>query len=988
MVTNTELEAWQARLSLHFADLRDSRRARGMAEPLFALEHGLTQAEVQELERTVRAHIAHRRPSQNHWLAWIVYSAELGYRYSGDEYWQTFEQETPGWLRNGDRYRIRDFYQRFAREFGGAVPSGPWAEHFSIICWPITHAILPKDLQIQLARTLFDSISLLNEDILRSPELLGEVIAARSWNASSRFQNLAQGTRLLGQIAAALLIQGQAGSGELIYPVTLERISEDLDHERQAREWLRRARRSVDERVRIRGLGSLTNRSAPSSITQVDEARSAVAVMGIEPRLLARPTDASGASWDVHLEIPALSHLLLRFPQTRDILTGSRCVVAGSAGRPLARGRLLHGAQHVKLGHWPEPDEVLLQFEGGDTQLDFLLRTECLLRPGPIWLLRVAADGLAYERRSLRVRPGERYILLSTVGPIETDEHVTQIELACEGIHAAILDLPEFLETAWQEAIRNLGLGQARTIEVWPAGLAAVAWDGDGHGEWFASEQPCLAILADHPLASLRVSLDASPGHSFELASLNPGEPLFLELPRLPVGIHKLTFSAQSGLAGQPELLDDQEAVIRIREDLPQTQAADHRSPLLVQVDPAHPTMEELWDGEVEVSLRGPQHRDVEGRLSLFERNGGAPILVKRLPPLDLPVDTEDWQEHFDRHIRSKQDVQEAYDAANVCVLEFKAAGLGGFTLRCERPFTPLRWALKRDGGAYVARLFDDSGESDRPYLSRLAFETPCTEERIPYATDVRVPDRGGMYVAQTPKHRAAIIVPPVPRQSYGFADLALSPRIEPLVRSPDSALRVVRFAGLWSRARLPGNVLAAFRRQKVLATMVFELFRLLGGNNWARAEEDATFGERNSGGILALSSAVSRDPTESGAGHVLLREAQTMAREGCGHRVDRLTSVALEYRLLPESIRRNTTIDAAAAGVVTPKWLAELALRLASDPASAEIWAGQELRTGVSHLMESPSLARAARLIVIATDSYTPPSSPSGALYSGWRWA
>ena len=572
---NTELEEWQARLSLHFATLRDSRRARGATEPLFGLEHVLSQTEVQDLERAVRTHIAYRPPSRDHWLAWVVYSAELGYRYSGDEYWQTFEQETPGWIIRGDRYRIRDFYQRFAREFGGAVPSGPWAEHFSIICWPITHAILPKDLQIQLARTLYDSRYLLTEDVLGSPELLGDLIAARSWSASSRFQNLAQGTRLLGQIAAALLFQGQARSGELIYPATLERISEDIDRERQAREWLRRTRSSVNGGVRIRGLGSLTSRTAPSSIDQLDEARSAVAVLGIEPRLVLRPGDAPGVSWDVFLEIPDLSHLLLRFPQTREMLTGSRCVVAGSSGRPLARGRLMYGAQRVKLGKWPEPDEVLLQFEGRDTQLDFLLRTECLLRPGPTWLLRVASDGLAYERRGLRVRPGERYILLSTVGPIDTSGHAIPIDVACEGVHAAILDLPGSLGADWQESIQNLGLGQARTIEVWPAGLAAVAWDGEGHGEWIASERPCLAILADHPLVSLRVSMDTSPHHSFELTSLDPGEPIFLELPQLPVGIHRLKFSAQSSLAGQPELLDDQEAVIRIREDLPQTSVTD-----------------------------------------------------------------------------------------------------------------------------------------------------------------------------------------------------------------------------------------------------------------------------------------------------------------------------------------------------------------------------------------------------------------------------
>ena len=258
----------------------------------------------------------------------------MGYRYSGYEYWQTFEQETPGWAVNGDRNRIREFYQRFQREFGGAMPSGPWAEHFSIICWPITHAILPKDLQLQLAQALYESRYFLSGDILRSPEQLGHLIAARSWNASSRFQDLAQETRLLGQIAAALLFQGQDESDDLIYPPTLERISEDLDRERQARDWLRRARHSVSERVRIRGLRSLTSRTNLSSIRQVTEAKSAVDALGMEPDLVLRPRDASRRSWDTLIEIPDLSHLLLRFPQTRELLTGCRCVVAGSSGRP------------------------------------------------------------------------------------------------------------------------------------------------------------------------------------------------------------------------------------------------------------------------------------------------------------------------------------------------------------------------------------------------------------------------------------------------------------------------------------------------------------------------------------------------------------------------------------------------------------------------------------------------------------------------------
>ena len=118
-------------------------------------------------------------------------------------------------------------------------------------------------------------------------------------------------------------------------------------------------------------------------------------MLGIEPRLVLRPTRSSDVSWDVSLEMPDLSHLLLRFPHTQGILTGSRCVVAGASGRPLARGRLLHGPQRVMLARWPRPHEVLLRFEHRDSQLDYLLRTECLLRPGPRWLFRIASDGLA-----------------------------------------------------------------------------------------------------------------------------------------------------------------------------------------------------------------------------------------------------------------------------------------------------------------------------------------------------------------------------------------------------------------------------------------------------------------------------------------------------------------------------------------------------------------------------------------------------------------
>ena len=566
MVMDKELRQWQERLASHFATLKESRAADGSSRRLFALEHGLDPGEVQALEHAARADIRYQSPSRRHSLVWIVYSSELGYRYSGDEYWRTFEQDTPGWVQNGNRNQVREFYRQFQRDFDGAQPSGAWAAHFSIICWPLTHAILPKDLQLQLARTLYELRNHFSRNILESTESLGELIAARSWNATSRFQNFVQEKQLVGQIAAALLLQHESGAADLIYPDTLRRIREDVDHQRQAREWLRSARQSAGERVRARRLGLPGLTTPTPSISPLVEARDEVTKLGIEPRLTLRPKASLEQAWDVSLEIPDLSAVVSRFPETAEVLSGSRCTVAGSSGRPLARGRLLYGPQRVTLHRWPHSDEVLLQFEEDVPQLDFLLRTECLLRPGPKWLFSIASDGLAYECRSLRVRPGESYILVGTASQMPSNDHIVPIQLNCEGVHGALINLPDALTLEWEETLRHLGLDQSRTVEVWPAGLAPATWDGEGYGEWLELDIPCLAIRSDHPLASLSASIRINEEHVLELTLVEPEKPVFLELPQLPVGVHRLHISTQSMAGEHTSTIGDLDIVICIRE--------------------------------------------------------------------------------------------------------------------------------------------------------------------------------------------------------------------------------------------------------------------------------------------------------------------------------------------------------------------------------------------------------------------------------------
>jgi hypothetical protein len=631
----------------------------------------------------------------------------------------------------------------------------------------------------------------------------------------------------------------------------------------------------------------------------------------------------------------------------------------------------------------------LLQFENADPQLEYLLSPECLLRPGVTRLFRIASDGLAYELRGLRVRPGERYVIVSTEGPVRASAHAQPVVLNCQGAEGVIVSLPEALDADWEETLRALGLGQAKTVEVWPAGLAAVVWDGEGHGEWLASERPCLAIRTDHQVNALFVSIGGGTGQVLEITPIAPGESIFVELPKLPVGMHTVRIGARGGPATDAEVLGALDVVVRIREARPWTPGVSPRGPLVIQMDPTAPTVEQLWEGRVEVTIRGPAGRSVKCRVALFEKDGGAVTVVKQLPPIALPVTCEDWRVHFDKHFRGMKEAQVAYDTARICELEFKADELGAFTVRCEREFTPLRWALRRRGQKHGLRLLDDSGGAGAPAVTRFAFETPSVEERLELASEYEVPTAGGLCVARTGEFTAAIIVPPFIR---GLADLQCIPRVDGGgERSVESVIGALELARLWGHARLSGDVFSATRQRTVLRALTQHTFRIIGGENWAQAEL-AVHGRDD--GMSNLKRAVSKRREEIDGVAALAVDCAGLATAERQRSVEHLAALGARFlsfpspAVIPRSIPGGATIIRRTPSAADRVWLAEFALRLASDPGEVESWAGQGLRAGVERLLKGPAFARAARFLVIATDHHLESRAAMDELYAGWKWA
>lgn len=958
------LADWQQRLEQHFERLRQQRTGSVGDQPIFALEHGLTPSELSQLERDIRSYITVAPPLKEHSLPWVVYAAEIGYRYAGDEYWQTFAAETPGWRQHGDRYWIRRRFVEFQKRFGGAQPSGKWAEQFSIICWPILHAILPTDLQQQLAKVLYEIRYSFAADLFELPIKLGRLIAIRSWNASSRFRNLAQEPLLLGQIATALLLHDQQTTKSLILPSTLQRIAADLERERQARTWLLGARQRASH-ARFRGLRS-GKAHAPSAEPEATGTTTDKAVpLGVEPRMILQR--AEGESWEVWLEVPDLSPLLLRFPAFHEMLANSRCIVAGATGSPLWQGRVLRGSQRVQLATWPGADQPLLRFERTSAELDYVLRTESFLRPGARWLFRVARDGRAYEMRSLSVRAGGRYILLGAAVAEQSGDHVSLVKIKCEGVRGLFIDLPDSLSEEWLNRLKALGLSQFRSISVWPVGVSPGAWDGEGNVEWLTTDTPCVAIRSDHPIDDLAVVLDHDELSRIQFPPIPAGRRTFIELPDLPTGVHNVSFRARGNYGRSIE--DVGHLQVLIREPHEWVPGATSQGPFIVLLDPNAPSLEQLWEGRVAAEIHGPIGRPINCIITFKERQSQKPLVSKQLPVLTLPVDMKSWQEYLEKHVRDREEFQSKYDLAHSCRVEFQADELGRFAFDCEREFVPLRWVLTRGENAYELTIVDDSGTEGQ--LNIVWYETTSPDTAHPLSsteTVFRVPPSGGLYTAKAGNFSASILVPPF--EIRRLEDLGTQAKVIATHRTNEELVSLISIAETWAAARLPGqNLLAAIRRRNDVSDCLMRaVVREVAGGEWYRSETRF----RNYAGPDAasvLSRAVSGKKSEVALGIILERDYRQMASLSPHERATRFFSLVAKFVNSADS-----------------RWLCEFALRLAS--CSVGNWAGERMLGGIEMLRRHSVLLRAARFLVLSMATcFQQKAAEVGPIYPGWKW-
>lgn len=945
------LTQMQQRVEEHFDALNKTRDASGF--PVFALEHGLNETNLGQVRSMLRSTLDGHLPSSRYWLLWVIYATELGYGYEGDEYWISFEEQTPGW-EHQHRTRIKTWFRKFQNTYGGVVPSGPWAERFSIIAWPITHAILPLYLQRQFAKLLYDLRFRLASRTALDARSIGRLLAVHASQTTKRFRVFLEQEELAGQIVLALLC-GKPEDGVLIHPLTLKRIVSDLERVRNAREWLKETRRVVADRFKGigRGDGSSVPRLPKGYPTR---AFPDVSKLSIRPNLFLR--HAGAGRWSVFLEIKSFRPVAALSNELHSFLGRTRCRLNG-ANDVKPTGWLLSGDRKGTLRSWPDPASPLIRFEQSDPVMDHILESECHLHRGPLWLFRLGADGIARHITSCIVRPDVHYVVVTTAPVPDKLEGVTPCDLDCEGVNACRLSMPSSVSAEMTARLASLGLHVARTIRIWPAGLPGRGWDGEGSSEWLTTESPCFGVDYDHPVESLSFRLNDEP----EVLIRTDGAeyPLFVRLPCMSVGTHKLVVKAKrspelESVASTPAA----EGYVRlaVRDPEPWTPGVASHSGMIVRVDPDNADLDTFWRNRINLFVNGPESFAATFRVTLQSADGRQ-ILSEQVGTMDLPITPEVWHGKFDRFLKDETRASQYLEASN-CTLTIRADTLGTCTLLFEHDPVPVRWIIRFQRGNIIVKLVDDSGQDETDPTARFhSMERPL--ESVPFTlddarSDCVVEPPGGLFVATHGRYRDAVFVSAGTTQQ-GFQGLRVKSDFPEPLRSAQALSSYLRLLGRWSDARLFG-FLAPIRHRQIMNGAMDALRKVLCGERWMRAERHF---REHSGTYASLEPLVAAVDKHTHFGDVLLDRSKT-------------DGVVTSAWFVDAAARNNVCRD---------RNLSQFALRLASDDplVLAEVGDNPDLEPLLTELIDAPSILRAARLLTLILNSApegTPEATPS----------
>jgi hypothetical protein len=926
----------------HFNDL--SRERVPLGYPVYAFEHGLESEQVQSLRKALCDDLVRtERLKHEHWLLWTVVAAEIGYTYDGDEYWYSFENEIPRWISLGSREAVRGWFHDFIHHFNGFQPTGRWAEHFSIIAWPITHSILPRYLQAQFARHLYDLRHDLAAKEATSVDELGHLLGTRYHGGSSRFENFLQQTALTARLVLALRDEDVQDSVAPIYRPTLARIVRDLEQKGSSRSYLRDARRVLRD-ARTHARAGLTGPKTSTS-SGVAGQNSQTFPPGI--KLVARR--AQDDSWTVGAALPNFIALMAELglaPATLDKMR-FQFVDRPQSWVP-GRGLLSYSNSNHALSALPSSlTDPVIRFRQPSEDFNGLL-PYLKIPSRPPWLLRIHNDGVARQVLGNNVRTGEEYIV-ATFAPANPE-----ISKALSLRHAVsrtagtvlyTLRVPPSVPPTFVQALHSFSLGYALRACVKPFGLVPRWNEANGCSVWLINEEILLHLSADFHITEFSLTLNGQGRSHLPMAD---AQEALVSLGLLPPGRYAIEITATAKKnavsANAMRLIAPETIVFEVRAPTPWRTDTTARTGLRTVLQPPDASFDDLVEKRASLVLHGPDGRTATIEARLYDVSGHISSSTE-VGRLELPSNEGAIARAVEK--LSKEPLSEKIQSAPRVDLAFLADELGVATVSFPRKVAPLRWKLKADGAGSTIRLVDETGATANILISRYDMATP--DRRVDVALSVctqgvAVNPPGSLFVARSDaKMYAALASVPPPGKLSDFSQLIPGAVLDAPGGSSRNILRLLAILRIWRLSR-PLGALAAIRKRAILELIETRIEQLACGNRWA----DRTLHYRKNGGRLEdLQADVGGSP-----GFALrMRTTEWTWHSYRAHACAEFFRVANTY------------------GVCIDRGICDLALRLAFHPSSIRLTDPKQGAHDFEELGKLQILARGAYFAKLTSD-------------------
>jgi hypothetical protein len=816
----------QKRLDEHFLLL--SRQRVDLGYPVYALEHGLDLSEISSLRSALANDLARTRAlSKAYWLPWIVVASEIGYTYDGDEYWDTFARNIPNWRLYGDRATIRRWFELFANRYEGVRPSGRWAKHFSIIAWPITHAILPCDLQGQFAQRIYDLRFELARRSGASLEELGSILQMGEPVGASRFQHFLDQTELTARLILALRDEDVLDATPIIYRATLIRIVADLERRQSARDWLREARTILRE-ARIRASAGSSHRGG-----EVAEHGVAGSEGGVGVRLIAR--QSAEGDWMLGVCFPDLGQIVQQAGVKPKNLDQTRIRLADQPNRWMP-GRAL-----FTLARREQPiqslrqlaDEPILILDRDVEGLSKLLAKAFRIKGVSPWLLRIQDDGVARQLIGNYVRAGQGYLIVSDIrlAPEMIDHLKLQVvNTGIEKAYVYLLSVPRTLSLIELRALDAIKIGYKLCANIEPVGLVP-RWDSaTGRSVWLTTEELLFRLSADYPVREFSISINQCAVTRITVGNLPE---VIISLGHLPVGVHAIEVSGLTP-GKQADRLEMERVDIEVRSPQPWRQGVRQQAGFRVIREPANALLDDILNGKARLAVIGPLGRQVCVDVRLFNLSGH---MTERIP---LGCVRSGDEGALRRRVAklAKEPHAEKLQTAPRADLFFTVDELGVDSLSFSRKVHPFRWRLTANARDYRARLIDEAGADhpvtvkqyniSQPDLAIEANYNQCLSGHI-----VAAP--GALLVATSDgKSYSAIISVPPQQPLTALTDLGAAITVSLSINALKHIPKLLFLLRLWGGAHQVLGPLGILRKAEICNALEQRLAVIVCGSNWA----------------------------------------------------------------------------------------------------------------------------------------------------------